>query len=76
MHSGGQYEWDSAAPVAVARSAGLHTSRIDGSLLAYNQACTRAPGYPDLPGQHRAAAAGGNPRRQPGALTPTDPELS
>jgi 3'(2'), 5'-bisphosphate nucleotidase len=36
-HSGGQYEWDSAAPVAVARAAGLHTSRIDGSELVYNQ---------------------------------------
>ena len=29
VHAGGQYEWDSAAPVAVARAAGLHTSRID-----------------------------------------------
>ena len=37
MHAGGQYEWDSAAPVAVARAAGLHTSRIDGSPLVYNQ---------------------------------------
>lgn len=37
VHAGGQYEWDSAAPVAVARAAGLHTSRIDGSELAYNQ---------------------------------------
>ena len=36
-HSGGQYEWDSAAPVAVARAAGLHTSRLDGSPLTYNQ---------------------------------------
>ena len=36
-HSGGQYEWDSAAPVAVARAVGLHTSRLDGSPLAYNQ---------------------------------------
>jgi 3'(2'), 5'-bisphosphate nucleotidase len=36
VHSGGQYEWDSAAPVAVARAAGLHTSRIDGSNLSYN----------------------------------------
>jgi 3'(2'), 5'-bisphosphate nucleotidase len=36
VHSGGQYEWDSAAPVAVARAAGLHTSRIDGSELRYN----------------------------------------
>lgn len=37
VHAGGQYEWDSAAPVAVARAAGLHTSRADGSELAYNQ---------------------------------------
>lgn len=36
-HTGGQYEWDSAAPVAVARAAGCHTSRIDGSPLRYNQ---------------------------------------
>jgi len=33
VHGGGQYEWDSAAPVAVARAAGLHTSRLDGSPL-------------------------------------------
>jgi 3'(2'), 5'-bisphosphate nucleotidase len=37
LHSGGQYEWDSCAPVAVARAAGLHVSRIDGSALTYNQ---------------------------------------
>jgi 3'(2'), 5'-bisphosphate nucleotidase len=37
LHAGGQYEWDSAAPVAVARAAGLHASRVDGSPLAYNQ---------------------------------------
>jgi 3'(2'), 5'-bisphosphate nucleotidase len=37
VHAGGQYEWDSAAPVAVARAAGLHTSRADGAPLAYNQ---------------------------------------
>jgi 3'(2'), 5'-bisphosphate nucleotidase len=37
VHGGGFYEWDTAAPVAVARAAGLHTSRIDGSALAYNQ---------------------------------------
>ncbi len=37
MHGGGFYEWDTAAPVAVARAAGLHASRIDGSALAYNQ---------------------------------------
>jgi 3'(2'), 5'-bisphosphate nucleotidase len=37
VHAGGQYEWDSAAPVAVAAAAGLFTSRIDGSELVYNQ---------------------------------------
>lgn len=37
VHAGGQYEWDSAAPIAVARAAGLFTSRVDGSPLAYNQ---------------------------------------
>ncbi len=37
VHSGGQYEWDSAAPVAVAHAAGLYTSRIDGTPLRYNQ---------------------------------------
>jgi 3'(2'), 5'-bisphosphate nucleotidase len=36
LHSGGQYEWDSAAPVAVAQAHGLHCSRIDGSPLKYN----------------------------------------
>jgi 3'(2'), 5'-bisphosphate nucleotidase len=36
LHSGGQYEWDSAAPVAVALAHGLHCSRIDGSPLVYN----------------------------------------
>ncbi len=37
VHAGGQHEWDSAAPVAVARAARLHASRIDGSPLVYNQ---------------------------------------
>ena len=45
VHGGGQYEWDSAAPVAVARAAGLHTSRLDGSPLRYNQP---DPFLPDL----------------------------
>jgi 3'(2'), 5'-bisphosphate nucleotidase len=36
-HAGGQYEWDSAAPVAVAAAAGLHVSRLDGSPLRYNR---------------------------------------
>ncbi|MGQ0631932.1 MAG: 3'(2'),5'-bisphosphate nucleotidase CysQ [Sporichthyaceae bacterium] len=45
VHGGGQYEWDSAAPVAVARAAGAFTSRLDGSELIYNQA---DPLLPDL----------------------------
>ena len=44
-HSGGQYEWDSCAPVAVALAAGLHCSRIDGSPLVYNRI---EPYLPDL----------------------------
>jgi len=43
VHAGGQFEWDSAAPVAVARAAGLHTSRIDGSPLVYNQTDSKLP---------------------------------
>ncbi len=45
VHGGGQYEWDSAAPVAVAVAAGLHASRLDGSPLRYNQS---DPYLPDL----------------------------
>ena len=37
VHAGGQYKWDSAGPVAVARAAGPLTSRVDGSPLRYNQ---------------------------------------
>lgn len=37
LHSGGQYEWDSCAPVAVALAHGLHCSRIDGAPLVYNR---------------------------------------
>jgi 3'(2'), 5'-bisphosphate nucleotidase len=44
-HSGGQYEWDSCAPVAVAAAAGLHVSRLDGTPLRYNQP---SPYLPDL----------------------------
>jgi len=45
LHSGGQYEWDSAAPVAVALAAGVHASRLDGSALTYDQP---DPWLPDL----------------------------
>ncbi|QGP81296.1 3'(2'),5'-bisphosphate nucleotidase CysQ [Sphingobium sp. CAP-1] len=43
LHSGGQYEWDSMAPVAVALAHGLHCSRIDGSPLVYNQSDVYLP---------------------------------
>jgi 3'(2'), 5'-bisphosphate nucleotidase len=45
VHAGGQYEWDSCAPVAVALAAGLHASRLDGSPLVYGQP---EPWLPDL----------------------------
>jgi 3'(2'), 5'-bisphosphate nucleotidase len=45
LHGGGQWEWDSAAPVGVAASAGLCASRIDGSPLTYNN---EHPYLPDL----------------------------
>ena len=43
LHSGGQYEWDNCAPVAVAKAQGLHCSRIDGSALVYNAKDTYLP---------------------------------
>ena len=43
LHSGGQYEWDSMAPAAVALAHGLHASRIDGSPLVYNQSDVYLP---------------------------------
>lgn len=45
LHDGGMYQWDSAAPAAVARAAGLHVSRIDGSPIVYNDP---DPWLPDL----------------------------
>lgn len=45
LHGGGQYEWDSAAPVGIARAAGLHTSRLDGTELVYDRP---DPWLPDL----------------------------
>ncbi len=45
VHAGGQYEWDSAAPVAVALAMGLHATRLDGSPLRYSQP---DPWLPDL----------------------------
>jgi len=45
LHAGGQYQWDSAAPVAVARAAGCRSTRLDGSPLRYNEL---DPMLPDL----------------------------
>ena len=45
VHDGGMYQWDSAAPAAVALAAGLHVSRIDGSPMVFN---ARDPWLPDL----------------------------
>lgn len=45
LHTGGQHEWDSAAPVGVAMSAGLHASRVTGAPILYNQADPRVPDF-------------------------------
>jgi 3'(2'), 5'-bisphosphate nucleotidase len=45
VHDGGMYQWDSAAPAAVALAAGLHVSRIDGSPLEYNTPDTWLPDF-------------------------------
>ena len=61
LHTGGQYEWDSAAPAAVALAHGMHASRIDGSPLVYNQADTYMPDLlicrPEYAGQVLAEVA-------------------
>jgi 3'(2'), 5'-bisphosphate nucleotidase len=73
VHDGGQYEWDSAAPVAVAHAAGLHASHVDGLPLRYNQPDPWAPdllvcdaGVADrvvgLIGRHRTTSEGARTR--------------
>ena len=63
VHAGGQYEWDNAAPAAVAEAAGLHVSRIDGSPMRYNQADPWVPDVlicrPELAEASLAAIRGG-----------------
>ncbi|MFC8598552.1 inositol monophosphatase family protein, partial [Isoptericola sp. NPDC057191] len=54
VHGGGQYEWDSAAPVAVALAAGLECTRLDGTPLEYNR---QDPWLPDLFVCHPAVAS-------------------
>ena len=58
LHSGGQFEWDSCAPVAVALAHGLHCSRIDGSPLVYNQADTYMPDLLICRKEHAALVLG------------------
>ncbi len=73
VHDGGQYEWDSAAPVAVAMAAGLHASRLDGSALVYNGVDAWLPDLvicrAELAGEILAVAADWA-RRPPGATGP------
>jgi len=61
FHSGGQHEWDNCAPVAVAKAAGFHASRRDGSPMLYNRAPPFVPDLlicrPDLAGRTLEALA-------------------
>jgi 3'(2'), 5'-bisphosphate nucleotidase len=43
IHTGGQWEWDSAAPVVVAQGHGLFVARVDGTPMLYNQRDTFLP---------------------------------
>ncbi len=65
VHAGGQYQWDSAAPVAVARAVGLHASRLDGGPLRYNSAELYLPDLlvcrPELADPILRAVAGAGP---------------
>ncbi len=63
VHAGGQHEWDSCAPAAVAKAAGCFTGRLDGSRLRYNQPDVRLPDLvvcrPELAGPVLAALSAG-----------------
>jgi 3'(2'), 5'-bisphosphate nucleotidase len=77
-HSGGQYEWDSAAPAAVALAYGLHASRLDGTPLAYNNPSPYLPDLliarPDWAGAAlRALAGSANPPPDPARPAGTGP---
>ncbi len=58
LHTGGQYEWDSCAPAAVALAHGLHVSRIDGTPLVYNRADTYMPDLLICRKEHAAMVLG------------------
>lgn len=65
LHAGGQYEWDSCAPVGVALAAGLHASRLDGSPCVYNRPDVSMPDllvcHPELAAPLLAAVAAAAP---------------
>jgi 3'(2'), 5'-bisphosphate nucleotidase len=73
VHAGGQYEWDSAAPVAVARAAGLEATRLDGSPIEYNKPDPWSPDlvvcHPALVAHVRRLLAEAGPDDAPGAPT-------
>ena len=69
VHSGGQYEWDTAAPAAVAAAAGLSVTRLDGSPLEYNRPDPWSPEFlvcrPELTEQVLSALAATSTAGQP-----------
>ena len=71
LHAGGQYEWDSCAPVAVALAHGLHCSRIDGSEIAYNQPDTYLPDLLICRPKHAAPTLRFVAQFQAGKIAPT-----
>lgn len=71
LHAGGQYEWDSCAPVAVALAYGLHCSRIDGSEIAYNQPDTYLPDLLICRPEHAEATLRFVAQFQAGKIAPT-----
>ena len=77
LHDGGQYEWDSAAPVAVALATGLHASRLDGSKLEYNKADLWQPDILICPGKlaDRLIAAVGIVRQSGSQENPPPPPV-
>ena len=68
VHGGGFYEWDTAAPVAVARAAGFHASRIDGSAARVQPGRPADAGYPGVPARGRGHAPASDPGSHPCAL--------
>lgn len=71
LHAGGQFEWDSCAPVAVALAHGLHCSRIDGSEIAYNQPDTYLPDLLICRPEHAEATLRFVAQFQAGKIAPT-----